>query len=173
MAQHGLEAARRMLSAYAGNSEPWKPDHDTAMACRDLEDWLDFGNSIFEALSRVRRRHGASDPEIRKEIEGLYRDWLKPCQEAVNGIEMFEQRGYQVQGSEAFRRNCEEAKAFLHKERRATDLETRIGLRDITLCPEAAEQLTQILEDTDHSAPRLAYPPRSVPLADASILRRR
>jgi hypothetical protein len=161
-----------MCSDYAEDLEPWQHHHARAMACCDLEDWLDLGNSISEAIFRVRHRRGVTDHAVRQEIVELYQDWLKTCLEVLACIEMFVQRGYHVQGAEPFRQHCEEAKAFL-KEHRAAEFETRIGLRDLTLCPEAAEQLTQILDDTKNSAPRPTYPPRSVPLVDAAVLRRR
>lgn len=173
MARPGLDAARRMLSAYAEEHEPWQPDHTAAMECRDLEDALGLGNAIFQAISEARRRHADQDIEEREAAEDLYRWWIKPCARRLSQIAKLEEQDFTVEGAADFRRNCQEAKSILRDMERAAAVEARVGLRDVTLSQEAADQLQRILDDPDRSAPRVAFEPRLVPLADPSVLLRR
>ena len=175
MARHGLNAtAKRMLSAYAEEDEQWNPGHYDAMACRDLEDTLRCGNGLYRAIFEIvqGRRPDAQGPEDFREIEEYYKWWLKPCSRIIAEIVEFEsifESG--VEGASEFRRNCEQAKEFLRNEARAASVETRVGFRDVELTPQAADMLDRVLTDP-HGGPRPTLEPKSVPLADPSILLR-
>jgi hypothetical protein len=175
MARHGLNAtAKRMLSAYAEEDERWKPGHIDAMACRDLEDTLRCGNGLYRLISEIAecRRLDAQEPEDFREIQDYFKWWLKPCDRIMAKIAEFEsvfQDG--VEGADEFRRNCEQAKERLRNEARAAAVEARVGFRDVELTPQAADMLDRILSDPSEG-PRPAYEPKSVPLADPSVLRR-
>jgi hypothetical protein len=172
MARPGLDTARRMVSAYAEEHAPWKSGHDAAMECRDLEDSLCFGNAVFAAISELKRRHTTLDPEVTQLIEDCYRFWMKPCPRKLSEIDQFERDGFVVEGAGPFRLNCAKATEVLMCMDREAAVEARVGFRNVTLTPEAAEQLERILENPSSRAPRPTYEPQSIPLADASILLR-
>jgi hypothetical protein len=179
MARHGLNAtAKRMLSAYAEEDEQWKPDHNDAMACRDLEDTLRCGNGLYDSICKIAEHRWleAQDPDDFREIEEYFTWWLKPCDRIMAKIAELEREFKDgVEGANQFRRNCEQAKEeFLPKiryEARVASVEARVGFRDVELTPQAADMLNRILSDPSEG-PRPAYEPKSVPLADPSILRR-
>jgi len=177
MARHGINAtAKRMLSAYAAEeNEPWKPDDADVMASRDLEDTLRCGNGLYRSITEILkdRQNGTHDPEDYREIEEYYKWWLKPCSRLLAKIERFE-RSFEggVEGADEFRRNCDEAEKILRIEARVAAVEARVGFRDVDLTSEAADVLHRMLDDPSYPAPRPAYEPKLVPLADPSILLR-
>jgi hypothetical protein len=175
MARNGLNTTARTLRAYAEETEQWKQDHDEAMECRDLEETLRLGNCLYRTVQEIAesRRQTALDPNDFQEIEEYYKWWIKPCAFLLGRIDKFD-RSFDggVEGAVEFRENCKQAKAFLEHEARLATVESRVGFRNVKLSPEAAEVVERILDDPAYPSPRPTYEPKSVPLADPSILSR-
>lgn len=107
---------KRLMEAYAAD-EPWKPDHDKAMACRDIEDLLTDGILLFRRIGEIEanyQRHALAgrDQNIEacvKEIDDLYRAWVDASQRWLMKAEQMSARGFTVEGLDAFRSTIEEA----------------------------------------------------------------
>jgi hypothetical protein len=108
-----INALRSQLESY--EKAAWQIDHQQAMECRDLEDWLDYAMSVLDVIrkSENRYREHLADGKIpfRKEdveaIDELYRMWHAPCAHLLDEIERVERRGYQVDNAGNFRTACE------------------------------------------------------------------
>jgi len=173
----GLETFGNMLSVLEERPESWMLEHVTAMASWDLEDILTAFNATFSAIREASRRNpqqGSQEQLARDEMfERLYRRLWDTGTKMRTAVARFLESNYEVQGSIEFFRNLEEIGSFLRIADRAAAIAERIGLRDTTLTPEAAEQLSHILEGRSNTTPRPTYAPKSVPLVDASILLRK
>jgi hypothetical protein len=105
---------RGQIDLYTQQSESWKPEHDEAMACRNLEDVIRLGISIFRGVQRVDQewseevRSGAKsfNKDEAKEVADWYEWWYRPCPKVLGDIAGFEQRGYTVDGATEFRECC-------------------------------------------------------------------
>lgn len=79
-------------------------DHRRAMECRDLEDWLDFGLAVLDAIRRIdaryRERVEAKTIPLQKgaveEIYRLYEIWYASCDPLLRSITQLERDGYRV-----------------------------------------------------------------------------
>jgi hypothetical protein len=173
----GLEMFGEMLSVLEEKPESWKLEHLTAMPCCDLEDILTAFNATFHAIREASHRGsrpGAPEHPARHEtIENLYRRWRDAGSGLQSPIQRFKELEHRVDGSDEFLKNLAEVERFLKDADRAAIIEQRIGLCDMTLTHEAAEQLSQILDGGATMAPRPAYEPKAVPLADVSVLIRK
>jgi hypothetical protein len=170
----GLEMYSEMLSVFEDRPETWQLEHRTAMACRDLEDILAVFNPLFIAIQKAGQRDWGPNTQDHvaryASIEKLYRQW----RDAGRVMQMRVQRlsdDYTVEGSEDLVKNLEEAEKFLRDADRAAVVEERTGLRDRTLTPDAADQLSRILEGRAGTSFRPKYEPKSVPLANISDIR--
>lgn len=89
-------------------------DHRRAMECRDLEDWLDFGLAVLDAIRRIdaryRERVEAKTIPLQKgaveEIYRLYEIWYASCDPLLRSITQLERDGYRVENAEKFREAC-------------------------------------------------------------------
>ncbi len=105
---------RDQIELYAEQSESWKPDHDEAMACRNLEDLIRLGRAVFRGVQNIDEdwsamiRSGAT-PLLAKDAEEVadwYRRWYAPCAKVLGDIARFEGLGYTVEGADEFRDCC-------------------------------------------------------------------
>jgi hypothetical protein len=107
---------RRLVEAYAAD-EPWKVDHDGAMACRDTEDVIANGISLFQRIVEVDVKsqadgRGASEEVVEScwaEVESLYRSWLGASLKSLARAERLVNEGYDVEGLDEFRATIEDA----------------------------------------------------------------
>lgn len=108
-----LRYVRQHLQLYQQQAaaEQWNGEHETAMQCRDLEELIGIGLSLFNSLKE--RAHAVQDgivrgaiqysPEISEAFVEGYQDWLQPCAAVESAIQRFESRNYQVDKAEEFR----------------------------------------------------------------------
>ncbi len=88
----------------------WKRDHDEAMACRDLEQALSLGISLYDLLTtadesaRLAEATGVADytTEMVDAFDLLFDRWLEPCECIRSQIEDFEKSGFTVERSAEF-----------------------------------------------------------------------
>ena len=102
-----LNSAQKHLEAF----EAWKIDHDAAMECYDLEEWLVEATFAFEVVVRadaaVRRsvycNHLASDSELLGLCRRLYELWLRTATSNLSALEKYESMFGVVKHADEFR----------------------------------------------------------------------
>ena len=105
------ESARQAVDAYSENAEAWKPDHDLAMACGQLEDLLLAG---IRSLHEITVYHqgwqkqvlsGQQNPGLAMDqaVWDMYAWWLRPCTRVKRELRFFERQGFTVEHAAEFR----------------------------------------------------------------------
>jgi hypothetical protein len=147
----------RQLEAY---EESWKGEHDEAMACRDLEDTISVGIALFRLLERfedswrerVFRGAEAYSEEEDRSVQGSFRAWLQVTEDVLNAVPALEQRFGSVDGSGELRECAARAHVLLDGWQ-PPRLSRAVGLREMTLSPEAAAEFRGILEEAKTKPP--------------------
>jgi hypothetical protein len=109
------------LDSLAEQAEAWKKDHDAAMACRDLEEVIAFGNYVFERIramdeewSAEARAAGTMPSEgDAKAVANLYDKWRHCARIAMSQAAVFEKAGHMVKGADRLREFCREVDGIL------------------------------------------------------------
>lgn len=128
---------RRMISAYA-EIEPWKEDHDRALACYAVEDTLSWGLLLFQGLSEedanwhthVLESKIPYDEAQEAELIENYRNWLEASNRLLPTIGQLEEWGFEVRGAHEFRKKCREAHGVLTEDVVFFADEALVNLRD-------------------------------------------
>jgi hypothetical protein len=118
--------------------EPWKPLHDEAMACREIEYLLSRGVAAYRFLAsveeewreRVLRGERAFSREDRDRFETCLRGWLVPCEKVERLVSELESRGYSVENAVEFRECHAEAKWLLARPEEVFDRPAFVAARD-------------------------------------------
>jgi hypothetical protein len=148
----------RQLEAY---QDTWTHDHNEAMACRDWEDAIAVGSNIFQMLrerenawrDQVFRGVLAYSEEDNLDHKTRFTDWLATTRQVLADVlHVLEKRFGQVQGATDLRRFAELAEKSL-REWQPPRIAQAIGLREMTLTPEAAAELDRILEAVKTNPP--------------------
>ncbi len=103
---------RTQLESY--EKAGWQIEHERAMECCDLEDWIYYALKMLEVIQNNEQRYlehlGAQRIEFKKEdvenIDHLYALWYKPCGHLLREIERVEKQGYQIENADKFRIAC-------------------------------------------------------------------
>jgi hypothetical protein len=113
-----LRYFRDHLSLYQkqAEDEQWKGDHEDAMKCRDLEEFISIGLGLFNSMKErayavqdaIARGSLGYDPDISQAFIDGYKQWMRPCATVERAIRAFESRGYQVDKADEFRGAVEE-----------------------------------------------------------------
>jgi hypothetical protein len=165
----------RQLEAYG---ESWTKDHDAAMACRDWEDAIAVGINIFQMLrereqswrDQVFRGVLPYSEEDNLDQQRRFGDWLRTTREVLTEtLPRLEQRFGTVEGATELRACAEQAEAIVQNWQ-SPRLARAVGLREMTLSPEAAAELDRLIEETNASPPPM--PTRRLEVRDASFLKR-
>jgi hypothetical protein len=152
----------RQLEAYG---ESWKRDHNEAMACRDWEDAIAVGINIFHMLQE--REQAWRDQVFRGVItfaeddnldhQSRFANWLETTKEVLaEDLPDLEKRFGVVEAAAELRKCAELAEQIL-REWQPPRLSRAVGLREMTLSPEAAAELDHILAEAK------SLPPEGVP----------
>jgi hypothetical protein len=148
----------RRLEAY---EESWKQNHDEALACRGWEDAIALGIKLFHMLRE--REQAWRDQVFRgtipySEDDNLdqrtrFADWLATTREVLAGsVPALEQRFGAVAVAAELQACAEQAEAVL-REWQPPRLSMAVGLREMTLSPEAAAELDRTLQDAGQRPP--------------------
>ncbi len=156
---------QRQLEAY---EESWMQDHQAAMACRDLEDTIAVGVSVFRLLRRVddswRERvfRGTEDyaAEDDRWLQGLFRNWLQITEGVLGAAATLSGRFGAVAGTDELEECASQGRALLDGWQ-APRLSRAVGLREMTLSPEAAAELDRRLAEAKTNPPTV--PPGPAP----------
>jgi hypothetical protein len=148
---------QRQLEAY---EESWKQDHQGAMACRDLEDTVAVGIAVFRLIERVedswrervfRGAENYADPYDRW-VQALYRGWLQVTDAVLTAVPALERRFGSVDGADELRACAGQARSLLDHWQ-PPRLSAAVGLREMTLTPEAAAELDRIIDEAKKVPP--------------------
>ncbi len=154
----------RQLEAY---EESWKKDHDEAMACWEWEDAIAVGINIFHMLCEredVWRDQVFRGVMVHTEDDDLdhrtrFSNWLATTNEVLADVlPSLETRFGLVKGAPELRERAQAADQIL-RAWRAPRLSQAVGLRDMTLTPEAAAQLDCILAEAKKKPPQMPKGP--------------
>jgi hypothetical protein len=130
--------AERMISAYA-ETETWKDQHDKAVLCFEIEEFIAWGNRIFQGLSEDDAHwHGSVffnqkvsfSKCLLEKLEQLYRDWLTASERIMSTIGDLEGWGFEIRGVEEFRRNCREVRGMFAPDDEFFQSDSLVELRD-------------------------------------------
>ncbi len=128
---------RRMISAYA-EIEPWKVDHNRALACYDVGNDISCGLVLFQMLSEedanwhthVLESKIPYDEAQEAELLENYRSWLDASNRLLSKIGVLEGWGYEVRGAKEFREKCQEALGVLTEDAVFFADEVLVNLRE-------------------------------------------
>jgi hypothetical protein len=145
------------------------------MACRDLEDAIAVGISIFRML--VDREQAWRDQVFRGttpfadeedcEHRQRFADWLDTSEKAIAEVlPELQQRFGTVEGTAQLRRYMDAARSLL-RAWQPPRLSAAVGLREMTLSPEAAAELDRILAEAGRQPPESPRAPmQELPAAE-------
>ncbi len=138
-----LALAQDKARLYREESELWKKDHALAMAYYDFQDFLEFGISVFDSITkidedwraRVLRHELEYDAAIANRILDVYKTWLEPCAAIERIVPLLEQRFGTVANVAEFRSRCREARGIV-----TPDEQFFAGDALVSLCDTAIEE---------------------------------
>ncbi|HEX5273093.1 MAG TPA: hypothetical protein VFW33_21500 [Gemmataceae bacterium] len=167
-------AVQRQLDAY---EESWKQDHQAAMACRDWEDTVLVGISLFRLMrereetwrERVFRGSQEYAEAHNESVQSFYRDWLRMTDDLLTRLPALEKQFGTVEHADELRR-CAEGVRKLLASWTAPRLSRAVGLREMALSPEAAAQLNTLLDRAGGADTPPTRPLRRVPPADPAFV---
>lgn len=168
--------AQKHLDVY----EPWQEDHELAMACRDLEEWLNEGVRVFEMIryedrvARIGITGGLFPSEDAAEIERWFRDkytrWLGIARSGADAVRACRQRFAHVDHADEYEKCVRFAEGVASGRPPAT-LARAAGARFDELTEEEADELRDLLKAPPGSPGKLAWEPKKVADGDVSLLR--
>jgi hypothetical protein len=154
----------RQLEAY---SESWKRDHHEAMACRDWEDAIAVGLAVYRMVwerqdtwrDQVFRGVIPYSEEDNRDHQARLADWLATTKEVLaETLPPLEARFGRVEGATELRR-CAELVEEVLSAWVPPRLSMAVGLREMTLSPEAAAELDRILAEAKKNPPPMPTGP--------------
>lgn len=168
--------AMRHLEVY----EAWQADHEWAMVCRDLEEWLNEGVRVFEMIryedrvARVGIMGGLFPAEDAAEIERWFRlgyeRWLRIARSGTDAVRQCRQRFAHVDHADEYEECVRFAEGVVSGRPPAARAKAA-GARFDELTEEEADELRGILESAPGLPGKLAWEPKKVPDGDPSLLR--
>jgi hypothetical protein len=121
MSSSALNVYRSGAKSFREEAEEWKKDHDKAIECFDLEDFLFTGVRVADGLAvideqyRARVFSGKADfsPEYHEVFMETYRFLTEAFQETLETIDRFERRFGEVKYAKEFRSRLDEMRGIL------------------------------------------------------------
>jgi hypothetical protein len=168
--------AQKHLDVY----EPWQAEHELAMACRDVEEWLNEGVRVFEMIRYEDRVYrigvtGGLFPtneaaEVEEVFQERYRQWLTVARSGAATVRACRQRFAHVDHADEYEECMQFAEGVVSGRPPAT-LARAAGARFDELTEEEADELRDLLKAPPGSPGKLNWEPKQVPDGDASLLR--
>ena len=164
-----LSPIDRQLEAFG---ESWQSESNKAMDSRDGEDMIAVGNNLFLMLKereeewrdRVFRGVAAFSPEDDSDHRERYSRWIEATERS---LETFGPSVGSVTGNTQLRDRLAEVKRYLETWQ-SPRLSAAVGLREMTLTPESAAELDQLISEARGLLPRV--PQKRMAVRDASFL---
>jgi hypothetical protein len=113
-------------------------DHDAAMKCYEIQERAAYLVFVFERISHADEEIHAENlgdssqeaADVLKALEELYAKWYATATECLQVIERAEAEGFEVDGSDAFRRYHREARGVLTPDEEFFQGDKLVELRD-------------------------------------------
>jgi hypothetical protein len=123
---------------YVGSIERWNADHQAAMHCYKVEETVELGNRVFDAIvafdeawrRRVMRGELPFSPVLHSLIRALFQRWHAPCAEVLMAVEELRSQGFSIKEAEEFEHRCQEAAGILTPDSEFFDSDKLARLRD-------------------------------------------
>ena len=133
---HATEMLHRQLHTY---SDSWRAEGGGAVPPWQLEAWLETGLSIFRLIRRLDEHCGEAarasaekcSNEDEREIDALYREWLRNAAGPLGRLSELEAAGCTVADAGEFRDAEREARGVLH-----VPLDAALGAGEAPTVPE-------------------------------------
>lgn len=160
----------RQLEAYG---ESWRKDHDEAMACWDWEDAIAVGINIFRMLReredswREQVFRGTRDytEDDNQDHRARFAAWLDTTEGLLtDNLPQLETRFGKVEVADELRR-CRDQVVTILREWQPPRLSMAVGLREMTLTPEAAAEFNRLIYE---QPPPQREEPRHPPMQQMS-----
>ena len=110
MMHAATELLHRQLHAY---SDSWRQDRGRPLAAWELEAWLETGLSIFRLIRRLDEHLGEAG-DRRRDVSGLYEQWLRNAAGPIGQLNQLEAQGCSIADAGDFRDAEREARGVLH-----------------------------------------------------------
>jgi hypothetical protein len=165
----------RQLEAY---SESWKQDHHEAMTCRDWEDAIAVGLAVYRLVwerqdtwrDQVFRDVIPYSEEDNRDHQARLADWLATTKEVLAEILPRLEAGFgRVEGTTELLHCAEAVEGFLSAWV-PPRLSMAVGLREMTLSPEAAAELDRIVAEAKKNPPQMPRGPLPQKMSAAEFL---
>jgi hypothetical protein len=119
----------------------WRPDHDDAMQCRDLEEWLTILVAAYDlAVQRdedwrlnVFRKQEPYDAIVHGEINATFEAWRVAAQKMEQNVGQLESKSFTVEHSAALRDRLREVEQLLTPDSKFFRDQKLVDLRDQAL----------------------------------------
>ncbi|MBI3821660.1 MAG: hypothetical protein HY289_03160 [Planctomycetes bacterium] len=162
----------RQLEAYA---ESWQRDHDAAKECWVLEDLVSIGLSVCGLLERAERAWRERvfrgvvefDQEMNDKCRRLWDHWLGVTKKVAAQVDEMERAFSSVKGASELHGAVAKVSDHL-SQWQAPRLSLAVGLREMTLTQQEADELQRRIEEARKNPPRM--PTRKMEVRDASFL---
>jgi len=162
-------SVRRQLEAY---EESWKQDPQAARACWDWEDTIVVGIALFRLLreredswrERVFRGVEEYAEDDNQSAQASFRDWLRTTEELLARLPALEKEFGMVERAQELCHCVDQARDLLAGWA-PPRLSRAVGLREMTLAPQAAAELDKLLARAGNAATPPTRPLRRLPAA--------
>jgi hypothetical protein len=154
---------QRQVEAY---EESWRQAHQAAVACRDCEETITVGISVFRLLNeaalnwreRVIRGTEEFSAEHNQLVQTQFQLWLKVTDNLLGALSPLENQFGVVERADELRACAERARRTLATWK-PPQLTRAIGLREMKLSQQEADELDRILEEGTHLPQEPSHPP--------------
>jgi hypothetical protein len=157
-------------------AEGWQRDHREVVACYEFEAHLAHGVAAFRFVEAVRvgveflLLFEGFSPGFWSQIRDQYARWLEAARRDFADLEKFEKKFGSVAHSAEFRDCVKKAESALANWP-AAPIPKAVGSRMIFLSEDEAAELRALQDAPSDSPGKLKIKPRSIPLADDSLLK--
>jgi hypothetical protein len=162
---------RQVLAVY---EDSWKNDHEAVVECWAIEDTIRFGLATYSIIegdcrawrSRVFRGVEAPSNEANDFYRAIYSCWIEITRSVLEGVEVVE-RSFEVDGADLLRASAGRAGEEV-ADWQPPHVARTVGLREMTLPPEAVGELERILAEakTNPPATPTGLTPKSLSMAE-------
>lgn len=122
-------------------AQAWRPDHDDAMQCRDLEEWLTILVAAYDlAVQRdedwrlgVFRKQEPYDAKVHGEINAMFEAWWAAAKKMEQNVSLLEVKSFTVEHAAALRDRLREVEQLLTPDSKFFRDRKLVDLRDEAL----------------------------------------
>ena len=167
-----LNSAQKHVEAF----EAWKIDHDAAMECYDLEEWLVEGLFAFGTVVRtdiaIRRSqyHGLLDSDFLSGCRKLYELWLRTAESNLPALAKYESLFGVVKHADEFRERITRAQRVIENWTETVQAQAP-AMHPWLVSEDDAVKLHALVQALPGSPGTLTREPEPMAAGDASLIR--